>query len=138
MSKKCNTPKYNIATKLSSTNLIYNNIFKYYLDDDKIPGRSYLTDDQWGMRECARMCRLKTHMRCKCPCSPRTTKKGKETRLMLSEGISRPNPRRERSVQVKTARKKTCRQKTEGKIWTGLLRIWHQELQSGKSVQQQA
>ena len=44
--KKCNTPVSNITTKSNSKNLINSKIIKHYLDEDTIPGRSHLTDEQ--------------------------------------------------------------------------------------------
>ena len=46
--RKCNTPISNITTKSDSKNLNYNAIINYYLDEDTIPGRSYLTEEQWA------------------------------------------------------------------------------------------
>ena len=46
--RKCNTPRSNITTKSDSKNLNYNAIINYYLDKDTIPGRSYLTEEQWA------------------------------------------------------------------------------------------
>ena len=44
--RKCNPPISNITTKSNSKNLNYNAIIKYYLDEDTIPGRSYLSAEQ--------------------------------------------------------------------------------------------
>ena len=44
--RKCNTPISNITTIPNNTNLNYNNIIKHYLDEDTIPGRAYLTEEQ--------------------------------------------------------------------------------------------
>ena len=44
--RKCNTPISNINTKSNSKNLNYNATIKYYLDEDTIPGRSYLSEEQ--------------------------------------------------------------------------------------------
>ena len=46
--RKCNTPISNITSKSDSKNLNYNAIINYYLDEDTIPGRSYLTDEEWA------------------------------------------------------------------------------------------
>ena len=46
--RKCNTPISNITTKSNIKNLNYNAIIKYYLDEDTIPGRSYLSEEQWA------------------------------------------------------------------------------------------
>ena len=45
--KRCNAPNSNITIKSNKKNLNYNKIIKYYLGEDTIPGRSYLTDEQW-------------------------------------------------------------------------------------------
>ena len=44
--RKCNTPIYNITTEPNNKNLNYNKIIKHYLDEDTIPGRAYLTEEQ--------------------------------------------------------------------------------------------
>ena len=46
--RKCNRPISKITTKSDSKNLNYNAIINYYLDEDTILGRSYLTDEQWA------------------------------------------------------------------------------------------
>ena len=46
--RKCNTPISNITTKANGKNLNYNAIIKYYLNEDTIPGRSYLSVKQWA------------------------------------------------------------------------------------------
>ena len=45
---KSNTSISNITTKSNKKNLNYNKIIKHYLDEDTIPGRSYLTEEQWA------------------------------------------------------------------------------------------
>ena len=45
---KYNTPISNITTKSKGKNLNYNAIIKYYLDEDTIPVRSYLSEEQWA------------------------------------------------------------------------------------------
>ena len=45
--RKCNTPISNITTKSNSKNLNYNAIINHYIDEDTIPGRSYLSEEQW-------------------------------------------------------------------------------------------
>ena len=108
--RRCNTPISNITTKSNTNNLNYNKIFKHYLDEDTIPGRSYLTDTQWadtGMCSDVEIekffCAANTSVH-----EEQEKMKGGESSLMWSmwsEGISRPIPRSERSVQVKIARK---------------------------------
>ena len=46
--RKCNTSISNITTKPNTKNLNYNKIIKHYLVEDTIPGRSYLTEEQWA------------------------------------------------------------------------------------------
>ena len=46
--RKSNTPISNITTKPNSKNLNYNAILNDYLDEDTIPGRSYLSEEQWA------------------------------------------------------------------------------------------
>ena len=46
--RSCITPISNITTKSNNKNLNFNKIIKYYLDEDTIPGRAYLTDAQWA------------------------------------------------------------------------------------------
>ena len=46
--RKSNTPISNITTKPNSKNLNGNAILNYYLDEDTIPGRSYLIEEQWA------------------------------------------------------------------------------------------
>ena len=48
LGRKCNTPISNITTKSNSKNLNYNAIITHYLDEDTIPGRSYLSEEQWA------------------------------------------------------------------------------------------
>ena len=43
--RKCNTTISNITTKPNNKNLNYKKIIKHYLDEDTIPGRSYLTEE---------------------------------------------------------------------------------------------
>ena len=44
--RKCNTPISNITTKPNRKN--YNAILNYYLDEKTIPGRSYMSEEQWA------------------------------------------------------------------------------------------
>ena len=46
--RKCNTPISNITIKPNNKNLNCNKIIKQYLDEDTMPGRSYLTEEQWA------------------------------------------------------------------------------------------
>ena len=105
--RKCNTPISNITTNSNSKNLNYNAIIKYYLDEDTIPGRSYLSEEQ-----CAdtALCSDTEFERVICAASStaraeQEKRKDGEQRLINSEGISRSIPCSERSIQVKLARK---------------------------------
>ena len=44
--RKSNTTISNIITEPKNSN--YNKIIKHYLDEDTVPGRSYLTEEQWS------------------------------------------------------------------------------------------
>ena len=46
--RTCNTPISNITTKPNNKNLNYNKIIRHYLDEDTIPGQSYLREEQWA------------------------------------------------------------------------------------------
>ena len=46
--RKCNTLISSITTKSNKKNLNYNKIIRHYFVEDKIPGRSYLTEEQWA------------------------------------------------------------------------------------------
>ena len=116
-----NTPASNITRKSSSKNLNYSNIIKYYLDEDTIPGRMCLKDEQWANTG---MCTDVEFKRVVCAANARALKeqqklKDEEIRLMWSQGISRPLPGSERSVQVKIVRKIHLA-KREKKIFDGL------------------
>ena len=105
--RKCNTPISNITTKSNSKILIYNAIIKHYLDEDTIPGRSYLLEEQWADTA---LCSDTEIERVICAASFRARLEEQkmndgEQRLIKSEGIFRPIPCSERSVQVKLARK---------------------------------
>ena len=105
--RKCNTPISNITTKSNSKNLNYNAILNYYLDEDTIPGRSYLSEEQWADTA---LCLDTEIERVKCAASAlaraeQEKRKDGEERFLNSEGVSRPIPCSERSVQVKLARK---------------------------------
>ena len=80
----------------------------YYLDEDIITGRSRLKDEQWSDTSMCSDVGIEKLSALQTPVRTRSNKKMKdeEARLMWSDGISRPIPRSERSIQVKTARKK--------------------------------
>ena len=105
--RKCNTPISNITTKPNSKNLNYNPIIKYYLDEDTIPGRSYLSEEQWADTA---FCSDTEIDRVICAVSSRARAEQQkrndgEQRLIKSEGISRSFSCSERSIQVKLAQK---------------------------------
>ena len=105
--RNCNTPVSNITAKSNIKNLNYNKTIEHSLDENTIPGRSYLTDEQWADTS---MCSDVEIEKVICTANTRAHEeqekvKNDESRLMWSEGISRPTPRSERSVQVKIARK---------------------------------
>ena len=105
--RKCNTPISIITTKSNSKNLKYNARIKYYLDEVTIPGRSYLSEEQW---EDKALCSDTEIERVIFAASSRARAEQEkrndgEQRLIRSEGIFRPIPCSERSVQVKLARK---------------------------------
>ena len=101
--RKCNTPISNITTKPNSKNLNYNAILNYYLDEDTIPGRSYLSEEQWADTA---LCSDTEIERVVCAASAlaraeQEKRKDGEERFLNSEGISRPITCSERSVKVK-------------------------------------
>ena len=105
--RKCNTPISNITTKSDSKNLNYTAIINYYLDEDTIPGRSYLTDEQWADTA---LCSDTEIERVICAASTRARteqekKNDGEDRFIKPDVIQRAIPCSERSVQVKLARK---------------------------------
>ena len=88
-------------------NLNYNAIVKNYSDEDTIPGRSYLSEEQWADTA---LCSDTEIERVICAASSRARveqekRNDGEKRLIKSEGISRSIPCSERSIQVKLARK---------------------------------
>ena len=96
-----------ITTKSDSKNLNYNAIINYYLDEDTIPGRSYLTDEQWADTA---LCSDTEIERVICAASTRSkTEQEKrndgEDRFIKPDVVHRAFPCSERSVQVKLARK---------------------------------
>ena len=105
--RKCNTPISNITTKSDSKNLNYNAIINYYLDEDTIPGRSYLTDEQWADTA---LCSDTEIERIICAASTlaRTEQEKRndgEDRFIKPDVVYRAIPCSERSVQVKLASK---------------------------------
>ena len=103
----CNTPISNITTKFNSKNLNYNAIIKYYLDEDTIPGRSYLSEEQWADTA---LCSDTEIERVICAANSRARAEQEkrndgEQRLIKLEGVFRSIPCSERSIQVKLARK---------------------------------
>ena len=105
--KKCNTPISNITTKSDSKNLNYNAIINYSLDEDTIPGRSYLTEEQWADTA---LCSDTEIERIICAASTRArTEQEKrndgEDRFIKPDVVYRAIPCSERSVQVKLAHK---------------------------------
>ena len=105
--RKCNTPISKNTTKSRSKNLNYYAIIKYYLDENTIPGRSYLSEEQWA--DTAR-CSDTEIERVICAASSKARaeqdkRNDREQRLIKSEVISRSIPCSERSIQVKLARK---------------------------------
>ena len=105
--RKCSTPISNITTKPNSKNLNYNAILNYYLDEDTNPGRSYLSEEQWADTA---LCSDTEIERVMCAAgalarAEQEKRKDGEERFLNSEGVSRPIPCSERSVQVKLARK---------------------------------
>ena len=105
--RKCNTPISNITTKSDSKNLNYNAIINYYLDEDAIPGRSYLTEEQWADPA---LCSDTEIERVICAASTlaRTEQEKRndgEERFISSDAVCRPIPCSERSVQMKLARR---------------------------------
>ena len=104
---KCNTPISNITTASNSKNLNYNTIIKNYLDKDTIPVRSYLSEEQWADTALCSDTKIKRVI-CAASSKARAGQEKRndgEQRLIKSEGISRPIPCSERSIQVKLARK---------------------------------
>ena len=99
--RKCNTSISNITTKSNSKNLNYNAIMKYYLDEDTIPGRSYLSEEQWADTDIERVI-FAASSRAR---AGQEKRNDGEQRLIKSEGIFRLIPCSERSIQVKLARK---------------------------------
>ena len=87
----------------------YNKIIKYYLDEDTIPGRSYLTEEQW---EDTTLCSDTEIEKVLCDANTRAKKeeekmkdvKDGELRLIWSEGVNRLIPGSERSTRLKLAR----------------------------------
>ena len=82
-------------------------MIKHYLAEDTIPGCSYLTEEQWADTA---LCSDTEIEKVICDASARAQKeedkmKDGEQRLIWSEGVSRPIPCSERSIQVKLARK---------------------------------
>ena len=105
--RKCNTPISNITTKSDSKNLNYNAIINYYLDEDTIPGRSYLTDEQWADTA---LCSDTEIERVICAASTRArTEQEKrndgEDRFIKPDVVYRAIPCSKCSVQVKLAHK---------------------------------
>ena len=105
--RKCNKLISNITTKPNSKNLSYNALLNYYLDEDTIPGRSYLSEEQWADTA---LCLDTEIERVMCAASvlaraEQEKRKDGEERFLNSEDVSRPIPCSERSVQVKLARK---------------------------------
>ena len=103
--RKRNTTISSITTKPNNKNLNYNKIIKHYLDEDTIPGRAYLTEEQWADTA---ICSDTEIEKAICAANARARKeeqkmKDGEQRLIKSEGVSRPIPCSERSIQVKLA-----------------------------------
>ena len=105
--RKCNTPISNITAKPYSKNLNYNAILNYYLDEDTILGRSYLSEEQWADTALCSDTKIERVMGAASALARAEQEKQKdgEERFLNSEGVSRPIPCSERSVQVKLARK---------------------------------
>ena len=96
----------------------YNKIIQHYLDEDTIPGRSYLTEEQWADTA---LCSDTEIEKLICAANNREQKeqekmKDDESRLIWSEGVARPIPCSERSVQVKVARKNHESQRQKKKL----------------------
>ena len=72
--RKCNTALSNLATISNSKNLNYRKV-KYYLDEDTIPGRTYLSDEECADRECALTWELKRLLALQMP-EPMNNNKG--------------------------------------------------------------
>ena len=105
--RKCNTPISNFTTKPKNTNLNYNKINKHYLDEDTIPGCACLTEERWADTA---LCSDTEIEKVICSANARARKeehkmKDGEQRFIKSEGVLRPIPCTERSIQVKLARK---------------------------------
>ena len=99
--RKCDTPISNITTKSNSINLNYNAIIKYSLDEVTIPGRSYLSEEQWADTA---LCSDTEIERAICAASAKARaeqdkRNDGEQRLMKSVGISRSIPCSERSMK---------------------------------------
>ena len=96
----------NITTKPNNNNLNYNKTIKHYLDEDTIPGCAYLTEEQWADTALCSDIEIEKVI---CAANARARKieqkmKDGEQRLIKSDGVSRPIPCSERSIQVKLAR----------------------------------
>ena len=81
----------------------YNKIIKHYIDEDTIPGRTYLTEEQWADTA---LCLDTEIEKVICSATARAKKeqdqmKDSEPRLIWSEGVNRPIPCSERSIQKK-------------------------------------
>ena len=82
-------------------------MIKHYLDEDTIPGRAYLTEEQWADTALYSDTEIEKVI---CAANVRARKEEQkmedgEQRLIKSEGISRPITCSERSIQIKLARK---------------------------------
>ena len=105
--RKCNTPISNITTKSDSKNLNYNAIINYYLGEDTIQGRSYLTEEQWADTALCSDTEIERVISAASTLARTELEKRNdgEERFISSDAVCRPIPCSERSVQVKLARK---------------------------------
>ena len=98
--RTCNPPISTITTKSNNNHLNYNKLIQHYLNADIIPGRShrpgFFFDTEIEKLFCAANNLAQKEQEKVKYC---------ESRLIWSEGLARPIPCSERSVQVKIARK---------------------------------
>ena len=113
--RKANTPLSNISTMPKSSNLLYENILRHYLDADTVPVEDYLDDSGWvtGDRSDILIEEAMTKAQVDSGRRYNGDKNKSVSRFILHPKLTNPTPRRERSLELKLARKVSKRSKMD-------------------------
>ena len=113
--RKPNTPLSNISTIPKSLNLSYENILRHYLDTDTVPVEYYLDENGWVIGDRSDILIEEAMQKAQVDAGRRyngDTNKS-VSRFIMQPKLNNPNPRSEKSLEIKLARKVSKRSKRD-------------------------